>query len=352
MKIRVGVVCAVVVSALTGCAAPTTMRQSVDPAAAAREAAIQRKMAIERQFKDLLRVQTVARPILKGSAELCGEKAYPSVGVFAANAHDFAGEYQLAARDAGLGERVQVIAVIPNSPAADAGLAVGDTITAVENWPVPSGKKATPQLLERLRTEVKDDARVTLTVDRKGQSLPMPLQAESLCDYPVYVTPSDDVNAFADGKAVYLTAGMLRFVENDQELALVIGHELAHNAMGHITAKKTNYALGSVFDILAAAYGINTQGAFGNVGAQAYSQGFESEADYVGLYAVARAGIPIEGSANFWRRFGAATGSIKTQYGASHPGTAERFVGIENAVVEIKAKQAAGEWLVPNRKGS
>jgi predicted Zn-dependent protease len=144
---------------------------------------------------------------------------------------------------------------------------------------------------------------------------------------------------------------MLRFVENDQELALVIGHELAHNAMGHIGAKTTNYVLGSVFDILAAAYGVNTQGAFGNAGAQAYSQGLEAEADYVGLYAVARADMPIDDSANFWRRFGAATGSIKTQYGASHPGSAERFVGIENAIVEIKAKQANGEALVPNRKG-
>jgi membrane-associated protease RseP (regulator of RpoE activity) len=159
-------------------------------------------MVVERQFKDLVRVQTVARPILKGSAELCGEKVYPSVGVFAANAYDFAGEYHQAARDYGLGEQIRVIAVIPNSPAANAGLAVGDTITAVESWPVPTGKKATATTLARLRKELEADARVTLTVDRQGQVLPMPLEAETLCDFQVVVQPSDDVNAFADGKAV------------------------------------------------------------------------------------------------------------------------------------------------------
>jgi predicted Zn-dependent protease len=37
---------------------------------------------------------------------------------------------------------------------------------------------------------------------------------------------------------------MLRFTGKDDELAVVVAHEIAHNAMGHIDAKKKNATLG------------------------------------------------------------------------------------------------------------
>ena len=40
--------------------------------------------------------------------------------------------------------------------------------------------------------------------------------------------------AFADGTKVFLTRGMMRFAQSDEELALVVAHETAHNIMGHI----------------------------------------------------------------------------------------------------------------------
>jgi predicted Zn-dependent protease len=118
--------------------------------------------------------------------------------------------------------------------------------------------------------------------------------------------------------------------------------------MRHQKAKMQNYMLGSLLDILAAAYGINTQGTFGNSAAQAYSQEFEAEADYVGLYIMALAGLEIENSANFWRRMAALhPGSIGRNHASSHPATAERFVAIEQTVLEIRQKQAGGLALTP-----
>ena len=38
-------------------------------------------------------------------------------------------------------------------------------------------------------------------------------------------------------------SGMLRFAQQDEELALIVGHELAHNSRGHIAAKTANMAL-------------------------------------------------------------------------------------------------------------
>lgn len=336
---------------LSGCVAPTTMRSEVDPAAAVREASLQRKMKVERQYKDQLRVQNVARPILVASAELCGERVFPSTGLVVANAHDFKGEYHQAAREYGLGDALTVVAVLKGSPAEAAGLQTWDVLTEIDGAPAPSGKKATVTFVERSRAALKDDGRIGVRVLRSGAPLEVQLVGEPACDFGVLVDSSDDaVNAYADGRNVIITGGMLRFVENDQELALVVGHELAHNAMGHISAQSVNRAIGTVFDVLAAAYGVNTQGAFGDATARAYSQEFEAEADYVGLYALARAGIPTEGAADFWRRFGMATGNIKTVYGSSHPGSAERFLALEGASGEIVRKRDAGEALVPNVK--
>ena len=59
---------------------------------------------------------------------------------------------------------------------------------------------------------------------------------------------------------------MMRFAVDDTDLAIVVGHELAHNVMTHSSKKMANYVLGSIVDILAAIYGVNTQGMFGQAG--------------------------------------------------------------------------------------
>ena len=55
-----------------------------------------------------------------------------------------------------------------------------------------------------------------------------------MCSYPVRLVNDQIINAFADGKNIIVTAGLMRFVESDDELALIVGHELAHNTMEHI----------------------------------------------------------------------------------------------------------------------
>ena len=175
------------------------------------------------------------------------------------------------------------------------------------------------------------------------------VESEIVCDYPATVTTGDSINAFADGKQTILTKGMMRFIETDDELALVVGHELAHNTMKHISAKKTNMWLGAIFDILAAGYGVNTQSAFAKAGANAYSQDFESEADYVGLYFVAKAGYDISEAPTFWRRMAAEhPQSTQDFYGSTHPSSPERFIALQNTAQEIMDKQENNQPLEPN----
>ena len=166
------------------------------------------------------------------------------------------------------------------------------------------------------------------------------------------LVPEDSINAKSDGKNIIFTNGLVRFCENNDELAFVISHEIAHNVLGHISKKKGNVAIGTVFDVLlAVGLGVNTGGAFGKMGGAAYSKGFEFEADYAGLYIAARAGIDVSSASNFWRRMAAEhPKSTEKNFGASHPSHPERFIAMDNTVKEIKEKQKIGKPLIPEPK--
>jgi predicted Zn-dependent protease len=127
--------------------------------------------------------------------------------------------------------------------------------------------------------------------------------------------------------------------------------------MHHMDAKKRNAGIGAVFgaiiDIAAATQGVNTGGGYTNqmaqLGAMTFSQDFEREADYVGLYILARSGHSIRNAPNLWRRMATESpGSIK--FASGHPTTAERYVRLETYITEIERKQASGAPLLPELK--
>jgi predicted Zn-dependent protease len=81
----------------------------------------------------------------------------------------------------------------------------------------------------------------------------------------------------------------------------------------------------------------------------AYSQDFESEADYVGMYFMRRAGFDIDDVEAVWRRMAVEhPESIRLAY--THPTTAERFLVLARTRDEIRTKEASGEPLVPNTR--
>ena len=143
----------------------------------------------------------------------------------------------------------------------------------------------------------------------------------------------------------------MRFAETEQELSLVVAHEIAHNAMSHVRAKTLNTLGGTLLDIAAGAAGVNTQGMFGKMASLAYSQEFEREADYVGLYIMAQAGVSTENAAMFWRRMAVEhPASINSSHTSTHPATAERFIAIEKTLQQIEEKKQDGTALMPDMK--
>ncbi|MEW5862150.1 MAG: M48 family metallopeptidase [Pseudomonadota bacterium] len=335
---------------LAAACAPVTQRPQVDERAVAEEARKQRELALADLLEDSARLFRVSFPILVRGAPLCGDKVRPSLGARFASLGDFGKDYrEAAAKLLGLGDEVSVVQVVEGSPAQRAGLRERDVIVALQGKPAPRGKDAARELVEQIAEAAKSANRVELRVRRAGAEQTLAVEPEPACDYPVVLHPADAINAFADGRQVAVMRGMLRFVRDDLELAVVVGHELAHNSMKHIEKQTGNVLLGTILDILAAAGGVNTQGAFGNLAGLVFSKEFEAEADYVGLYFTARAGYDVARAPNFWRRMAAAApGAIGRQgFAATHPSTPERFVALEKTVAEIRAKQAAGRDLAP-----
>lgn len=173
------------------------------------------------------------------------------------------------------------------------------------------------------------------------------------------VEPDTSLNAYADGSAVHISPAMVLFAKNDSDLAFIITHEFAHNIMRHVASKQQNAMLGTLLgvaaDLAAASQGYDSQGQFGKlgmgIGANAYSPAFESEADYVGLYLLARAGYKYHNAPNFWRQMSVQNpDAIYT--GRTHPSNSARYVNMNKTIAEIDAKKARKLPLLPEfRKG-
>lgn len=337
---------------VSACAAPSTTRIQYDAAEINTEAALQRELALKKYLRYKQRLHNVSYSILSSANEFCTKNQINSPGAQGTASGDYEG-YWIKTAEKILGSNEFTITwIAKNGPAAKSGLLVNDKILAVNDIPYGNNQLQHKKFYaETTRTQTSKSPALNLKIKRDEQIFDLIINQDKICGYPVILAESDTVNAYADGKKIIITKGMMRFARDDQDLALVIAHELGHNLMGHIDKKQTNTMLGTLIDLAAAANGYDTQGIFGSAGASAFSQDFEAEADYVALYYMNAAGLPLEGVADFWRDMAAEhPGNIASNHSASHPATSERFLAISKTIDEINHKIAHGLPLKPNIK--
>lgn len=337
---------------LGACASTVTPRAEIEGAALLEERHIQRTIALEQNIKDSSRIHDVSFPLLQAAVPFCEAKVKRSIGLDVATGHDFEESFQRSARELGLGDAVAVVSVVAYGPADQAGIQSRDIITALNDNPLVTGSNASAIFNNFLREELATAAAIKLSVQRGEESFEFEVSPVMVCDYQVVLALQDDLNAYAyaDGDNVYITRRMLRFTENDKELGLVMAHELAHNIMDHIDKRQRNSLIGTVLDLAADTQGIDTDGFFNDFTSKAYSQDFEAEADYVGMYILARTGTDLDGASYFWRRMAVESTANIDSHSSSHPATAERFLALEQAVAEIAEKKASGIPLNPELK--
>ena len=157
----------------------------------------------------------------------------------------------------------------------------------------------------------------------------------------------DQANAFClpGGKVVVYT-GILKYAKNDDQLATVISHEIAHALARHGAERMTtsmvqqgvgvvgNVALGATApqyqNLFNQTYGIGS-----NLGViLPYGRMQESEADEIGIYLMAKAGYNVNEALKFWENMskGKEEGS---DFFSTHPSSANRINDIEKVINKI-----------------
>ena len=363
MKFRI-VLAAVAVTLLAGCMG-TTMSVPRGGDAAVEAERLEQDVVGHREFmRKVVRLNRAAHPILSMNVDLCPRKTFADGYFVATTTGDWEAATYIRLYGAAPITRPVVTHVFDGSPAERAGLEVGDVLVGINEWRVPELKK-------RNRIKVAKEIHERSTANGAGpythhvvrDGKPLALEFPPLtpyCDYHPVLLPADELNAFADGELIYLTNGMMRFLDRDQDLQAVIAHELAHNTQGHVGKSKANTAIGGIFGALVdvalcvGSYGAScgtsgTELGMG-LGRRAHSKGFEREADYISVYMMERAGVDASEVSDLWRKMAAESGGSK--HSVTHPTSAERYVNLREAHEEVVRKRNAGTPLVPNPKSA
>ena len=345
---------------LVGCATPQSRMPTPSSASTDDETKKQQMLVLDDYLSNYNKLQNVASRIVTSGTDLCTDKIGAFYGFDYWNQDSFNAAMKAPAKAKyNVSEKFKILNVTPQSPAEKGELKAGDTLVSIDNWLVPLGKESAKQVKDKLALSGKTFSPVQIVVNRDSVEKTVSIMPVKACDFSVDLAPDDVKNAYADGKNIVVYKGMMDFFKTDEEIALVVSHELAHNSMKHMDAKQKNATVGGFFglllDVAAATAGVNTNGDFTRLGAglagNAYSVAFEQEADYVGLYFMKKANYNIDHAAEFWRRMAVSNSQAITMK-TSHPTTPERFVAIESTVKEINAKIEKGQPLKPELKNN
>jgi predicted Zn-dependent protease len=152
------------------------------------------------------------------------------------------------------------------------------------------------------------------------------------------VIDSDQVNAFAlPGGYTAVYTGLIPVAENQDGLAVIMGHEvghaLAHHGAERMAQQNMQRIVGAGVAMGAGGMDSGAQravmGVFGGISQYGYalpfSRAHESEADYIGLVLMARACYDPREAPRLWERMGAAGGATPPEFQSTHPSPETRI---------------------------
>jgi predicted Zn-dependent protease len=161
--------------------------------------------------------------------------------------------------------------------------------------------------------------------------------------WEVNLIRSPQVNAFCmpGGKIAFYSGLIDKLKLTDDELAMVMGHEIAHALREHARERMgKNAATGAGVNVLTQLFGLGQVGQLGlNMGAQLltleFSRDDESEADLVGMELSARAGFDPRAGITLWQKMTANNGAAPPQWLSTHPSGKTRIADIETNLPKV-----------------
>jgi len=209
------------------------------------------------------------------------------------------------------------------------------------------GDKAAKEILkkEKLVKDPKIVERVGRVFNRLLKAIPA--KYRNAYEWKVYVIDKNIVNAFAlPNGNIFVYKGLINFIEDNDELAAVLGHEMAHVILRH-GAEKISQAMlanliGSVLiqkvspankELAADLYSLGVNVAF----LLPYSRKQEKEADIVGVLILMRAGYNPEGAVKLWEKMIKKFATKEPpEWLSDHPATKNRLQYIKKVIKFLK----------------
>lgn len=212
----------------------------------------------------------------------------------------------------------------------------------------------------KAKEKISTDARANERVRRVGQRIAS-VVGDALpgaqWEFVVFDAPQT-VNAFAlPGGKVGVYTGLLALAETDDELAIVMGHEIGHVTARHgaermstgLIATGLGIALDAStrnknnHDLIVASYGLAAGG-----GMLAFSRSHESEADNIGIRYAAKAGYDPRAAVTFWQKMAAKnTGRRPFEFLSTHPSDARRIADLEQLMPQVLPLYEAAKARAP-----
>ncbi len=200
-------------------------------------------------------------------------------------------------------------------------------VSAATTWPgvtlVDAGGTALYQRPGKGRRPAEQEALVEAVGNRLLKETGRPLNVDFT------VQESRVPNAGATYGKIVVTTGMIEFVNSEDELAVVLGHEIAHMTQGHITKNILSDIVlmaGSVLAERAVAGTGRIAQIGGSLFTQKFSRDMERQADYFGMLYAHRAGFDVQDGVDIWERLAVEVPqSQRSSIFSSHPGSVERL---------------------------
>jgi predicted Zn-dependent protease len=214
--------------------------------------------------------------------------------------------------------------------------------------------------------EVKDTLRSALLRIRPSAEQVCREMHAGVCQWTFRISANRSMNAHADKNGlIVVNRGIVEYADNEEEVAMVIAHEIGHQAANHYANNQRNQTVGRVAGavLLGLIGGVASRGSRDNgaitraaanagadvggvIGGIAYSKEQEREADYLSAVILYRSGIDLDKARGFLVKLAKATGRTETGLLDTHPAGPERIAAWDRAVQEVRAANGG----LPQRK--